>query len=213
MKEMVVSRLAVKVIGRFYSSLSWAYSLAVWILTGGLYYRWTFAAEGFIRQGPVLDVGCGPGRLLARLAGEGLEVIGVDKSPQMVQAAQRCLDRKRTSGIVICADARCLPVPDESIGTIINTFPTPYVNEEQTWNEYLRVLRPGGRWIVVSGPLLHGFHARLIGWYLFLLAEFGWSLGRGREGATVPTRLFPRQWRELVPVGPTHAIVSILEKE
>ena len=94
MKDMVVSRLAVKVIGRLYSSLSWAYSPAVWILTGGLYYRWTFAAERFVRQGPVLDVGCGRGRLLARLAGQGLEVIGVDNSPQMVQAAQRCLDRK-----------------------------------------------------------------------------------------------------------------------
>ena len=158
-----MSRLVAKVIGRFYSSLSWAYSPAAWVLTGGLYYRWTFAAERFIRQGPVLDVGCGRGRLLARLAGEGLEVIGVDTSLQMVHAAQRCLDRKRTNGIVIRADARCLPLPDESIGTIVNTFPLPYVNEERAWNEYLRVLRPGGRWIVVSGPLVRGFHARLIG--------------------------------------------------
>ncbi len=205
-------RMAVKITNRFCSSLASAYSPAVWLLTGGLYYRWTFAAERFIRQGPVLDVGCGAGRLLARLAGQGIEVIGVDKSPQMVQAAQRYLHRKQETGIVICADARRLPLPDESIGTIINTFATSYVKEEQTWKEYVRVLRPGGRWIVADGPLLQGFNARLIGYYLYLLVGFGWSLGRKIEPTTIPTRLFPRQWRELVPVGPTQARVHIFEK-
>jgi SAM-dependent methyltransferase len=39
--------------------------------------------------GPVLDVGCGPGRYLAALAGLGVYALGVDLSPVAVSIAQR----------------------------------------------------------------------------------------------------------------------------
>ena len=209
-----MSRAGGQKLGSLYTSLSWAYSPGAWLFSGGLYYGWTFAAEGFIDKEPVLDAGCGRGRLLVRLAEQGREVIGVDLSPQMVRAAQRGLERKGANGIVLCADARCLPIPDESIGTIINAFPMRYVSEERTWNEYLRVLRPGGRWILVSLPPFLGLHPRLIGWYLFRLVEYAVAakLGYMITTITIPTELFPRQRREHVPVGPTHAVVTILEK-
>lgn len=38
--------------------------------------------------GPVLDVGCGPGRLVLALAARGLPVLGIDTSPAAVDAAQ-----------------------------------------------------------------------------------------------------------------------------
>lgn len=37
--------------------------------------------------GPVLDVGCGTGRIAFALAGKGYPVVGVDSSPQMLQRA------------------------------------------------------------------------------------------------------------------------------
>ena len=166
-----MSRSAAGELGSLYTSLSWIYSPGAWLLTGGLFYRWTFAAERFIEQEPVLDAGCGRGHLLARLAEQGREVIGVDLSPQMARATQRGLERKGASGTVLCADARCVPLADESVGTIINTFPMPYIHEERTWHEYHRVLRPGGRWILVSVPPFMGLRARLIGWYTFLAVE------------------------------------------
>jgi SAM-dependent methyltransferase len=36
-------------------------------------------------RGPVLDIGCGPGRLVAGVAGRGLPVLGVDVSPAAVE--------------------------------------------------------------------------------------------------------------------------------
>jgi len=39
--------------------------------------------------GPVLDAGCGTGRLSAHLAGRGLDVVGVDGSAGMVAVARR----------------------------------------------------------------------------------------------------------------------------
>lgn len=39
-------------------------------------------------RGPVLDIGCGPGRLVAALAGYGLTALGVDVSPAAVARAR-----------------------------------------------------------------------------------------------------------------------------
>ncbi|MEJ5868012.1 class I SAM-dependent methyltransferase [Pseudokineococcus sp. 5B2Z-1] len=46
-------------------------------------------AEQVAGLGPVLDVGCGPGHVSAHLAARGLDVRGVDLSPQMVEHARR----------------------------------------------------------------------------------------------------------------------------
>lgn len=198
---------------RLYDDWACAYSPAAWIITGGLYHRWTFAAEDFLLDGPVLEVGCGGGRLLARLAAQGREVIGVDSSAGMVQAARRYLKGRRLKGRVICADARKLPLANESVSTIINAFPMPYVHEEATWREYLRVLRRGGRWVIVAGPQPDRFHPRLIGWYAFRLLEWWGRERAGRSSTTIPGEFFPLQRCELVPVGPTQVAVAILEKE
>lgn len=207
-----MARWAHRLVGQFYGRLAWAYGPAVWLLTCGLYQRWMLTAEEFIEKGPVLEVGCGQGRLLAHLAQKGHSVIGVDISPQMVAIAQRRLSQTGSDSKVICCDARKLPLDDGSIGTIINTFPMPYVQEEATWAEYVRVLRPGGRWVVVVGPKHDKFHLRLLGGYLLLLAEHGLSLGRDRKGTAVPRQFFPHQRWLLVQVGGTSLIVGILEK-
>ena len=47
---------------------------------------WAEALVG--RLGPVLDVGCGPGRVAAFLRGRGLDVIGVDVSKRMLASAR-----------------------------------------------------------------------------------------------------------------------------
>jgi SAM-dependent methyltransferase len=43
---------------------------------------------GFQRRGLIADLGCGPGRVAAFLAREGLDVIGLDVSSEMVAAAR-----------------------------------------------------------------------------------------------------------------------------
>ncbi|HVL04778.1 MAG TPA: methyltransferase domain-containing protein [Acidimicrobiales bacterium] len=39
-------------------------------------------------DGPVIDLGCGPGRLVVRLASQGVPVLGVDSSPSAVALAR-----------------------------------------------------------------------------------------------------------------------------
>lgn len=57
--------------------------------------RWHAAVDGTERAllrtvaDPVLDVGCGPGRIVAALAGEGRMALGVDTSPAAVASARQ----------------------------------------------------------------------------------------------------------------------------
>ena len=48
-----------------------------------------FVSEGRKRGGPVLEIGCGPGRVLIPLARAGHPVTGVDSSPEMLIRARK----------------------------------------------------------------------------------------------------------------------------
>lgn len=197
----------------FYGPLSCAYDCGAFLVSGGLWKRWTFTAEQFVAGHPVLEVGCGRGHLLQRLAKSGLDVVGLDLSHRMADAARDRLRKAGLLGTVVCADARQMPFSDASIGTVINTFPTAYVEERATWLEYLRVLRPGGRGVFVETPLLDGFDLRLAGVCLAVLSKYG-SLApiRSISETGIPTELFPRQRKEVVQVAGTRVVVAILEK-
>lgn len=64
----------------------------------------SLAAEG----GPVLELGCGTGRLLILLARAGRRVTGIDRSPAMLQLARERLQKEpeavRERATLLCAD-------------------------------------------------------------------------------------------------------------
>jgi len=60
--------------------------------------------------GPVIELGCGTGRILLPLARAGVPVIGVDLSlPMLERARQRLRRAKLTSGALVRGDIRFLP--------------------------------------------------------------------------------------------------------
>lgn len=199
---------------QFYGRLAWAYDLGALAISGGLWYRWVLAAEHYISAEPVLEVGCGTGHLLERLARQGRNVIGVDLSPQMVTNARRRLRRCGLRGCVLRGDASCLPLTDGSIGTVVTTMPADYALQEAAWREFARVLRPGGRWVIVPGPRIERFHLRLAGLYFWQVIVQGRRAPHGRAGTsgTIPTSLFARQTRELRMVDSVPVLVVILGK-
>jgi SAM-dependent methyltransferase len=101
--------------------------------------------------GPVADVGCGPGHVTAYLQESGVDVLGVDLSPAMIEVARRDhpglpfavgsitelgLADASVAGLV--AWYSLIHIPDASIGAVFAQF--------------RRVVRPGGL-------LLLGFHS------------------------------------------------------
>ena len=106
----------------------------------------------------ILDVGIGPGAYFSqvvRAAGPGASVYGVDFSDKMVRHARRRLRREGGSGraTVIEADALTLPFADESFDTVTSSYVLDLMPIEVivcALNEFRRVLRPGGRTVIVN---------------------------------------------------------------
>jgi len=132
-----------------YTRFAWAYDVVAWVVSAGQWYNWVEVALPFIEYGPVLEVGCGRGRLLQPIAHLGYSVIGVDYTMQMAQHA-----RQLSQQPVIRGDGRTLPFNDGYFGTLITTFPAPYVLDAQTQREFARVVQPGGLWLWVDAPSL-----------------------------------------------------------
>jgi SAM-dependent methyltransferase len=52
------------------------------------------------------------------------------------------------------ADVQALPFIDASFDSVVSTFPTDYIFDPAALGEIVRVLRPGGRLVVVLGAVL-----------------------------------------------------------
>lgn len=106
-----------------------------------------------IRGLEVLELGCGLGDLLADMLQAGYHCRAVERSPQMVAAARATLRRRRMgdASLVIQGSAQGLPIPSATIDTVVSTFPSEYIYDPDTMAEIVRVLRPGGRVIILEG--------------------------------------------------------------
>lgn len=94
--------------------------------------------------GPVADVGCGPGRIAAYLAGLGVDVFGVDLSPEMIAVARRAHPGLRFE----VGDMAALGSADGALGGIVAWYSTVHTPPEAlpaVFAEFRRVLSPGGR--------------------------------------------------------------------
>ena len=102
----------------------------------------------------VLDVGCGPGvnfDALTGAVGPGGQVVGVDASGGMVRRARREASGLESRPSVARADAGSLPFRDDSFDRAFSTLAVSAVPDAETAvAEVARVLRPGGRFVVLD---------------------------------------------------------------
>jgi ubiquinone/menaquinone biosynthesis C-methylase UbiE len=117
-----------------------------------------FAGEFFIhknclamedREGPWLDLSCGPGLFTRAMAASdpGGLIVGLDISKAMLEVAAR--RAKGYSNVALLrADAHALPFADGCFGGINNSGALhAYDDPEQVFCEILRVLQPGGVYV------------------------------------------------------------------
>lgn len=91
--------------------------------------------------GPVLDVGCGEGYYFTHI--NAAEKYGIDISKKAVQMASKLLPDAHFA----VASAFRLPIVDHSCAAVFSVF-APH-----SFEEYTRVLQPGGTWVTVTpGP-------------------------------------------------------------
>ncbi|MEV4683656.1 class I SAM-dependent methyltransferase [Streptomyces kurssanovii] len=109
-------------------------------------------------RGPVADVGCGPGRVTAHLAGLGVPAFGIDLSPAMVELA-----RQAYPGLDFTVGSMtALAIDDDELGGILAYYSVHHTPPELlpvVFGEFHRTLAPGGR-LMLAGHAGTGEHLR-----------------------------------------------------
>jgi ArsR family transcriptional regulator len=140
----------------------------------------------------VLDLGCGTGRLSESLAPFARQVVAVDASQAMVDAAAKRL-ANCSNVSVLRAQANELPVPNASVDLALLVLVLHYVGSPRlALEEVARVLRPEGQLLLVDmQPHAQDEHPQAMGqlWHGFSRAEVEpWLSEAGFE---------PPHWHEL----------------
>lgn len=113
--------------------------------------EWKWINEHFPKNSDleILDIGCGNGALLKELAPRIKAGLGVDLSEDLLNLAEKNnesndhISFKQVSGPE-------LPLPDQSIDLIISMLSFRYLDWDPLMDELKRVLRPGGRILILD---------------------------------------------------------------
>jgi len=164
--------------GLLYHQLAPAYDLTSWVVSGGRWRHWQRVALADLPSGRVLEVGPGTGHLLLDLLDSGRNAYGVELSSEMLRIAGRRLRSRGYEGRLVAGDARQLPFADSAFDGMVLTFPAPFL-DARFWHEAERVLRPGGRLVLVLGAeSRHWPWPGALEWVLCRLAgSSDWSTG------------------------------------
>ncbi|GCE05317.1 class I SAM-dependent methyltransferase [Dictyobacter aurantiacus] len=132
------------------------YRFASTVPFAGQWRTWQKLVLSRIHGRDILELGCGLGDLLADLLEAGYMCRAVEHSPEMVAAARATLQRRHAgpASWVIQGSAQHLPFSANSFDTVVSTFPSEYIYDPDTIAEVERVLRPGGRLIIIEGAHL-----------------------------------------------------------
>jgi demethylmenaquinone methyltransferase/2-methoxy-6-polyprenyl-1,4-benzoquinol methylase len=147
--------------------------------SGSRYRRQALLRAGLAPGMSLLDAGSGTGAVAAQalpIVGEGGLVLALDPSLGMLRQAAGRGVRRRVRGF-----AEALPFPDSRFDRLSMGYALRHVSDlHSTFREYLRVLKPGGKLLLleITPPPSRLAH-RLLGLYLGRLVPLVARLGHG----------------------------------
>jgi ubiquinone/menaquinone biosynthesis C-methylase UbiE len=117
-------------------------------------------------SGEVLEVAIGTGRNLPYYPA-GIRLTGIEFSPAMLELARRQADRLGLKVDLRLGDAQALELPDASFDTVVCTLSLCAIpDERQAVAEMARVLRPGGRLLLLDHVAAAPQWVRAVQWLL-----------------------------------------------
>ena len=151
-------------------SRPWRYDSGINILSGGHAKKIkNEIVVNWIRPGiRMLDVGCGTGELMAKAAGAGAHVTGIDISEGMLQVAKKRFGSLALEGKETLYHASVTELdelfPDNAFDVITSTLVfSELYSAERIWamNEFHRILKPSGVLVVADEVRSRAFIKRL----------------------------------------------------
>jgi ubiquinone/menaquinone biosynthesis C-methylase UbiE len=160
-----------------YHAFAWTYDFVAATVSVGRWQEWTHTALAYLDGPRVLEIGHGPGHLQVAMRQKGYVVFGLDESRQMGQLAASRLTNSRLPVALSRAYTQYIPFREDCFDNVTATFPTEYIFDPRTLAEVQRVLRPGGKLIVVPMAWIGGKNVsdRAAAW-LFRITHQGGDL-------------------------------------
>jgi SAM-dependent methyltransferase len=126
----------------------------------------------------LLEVGCGAGRLARALAARGIEVTGIDASPEMIALA-----RRRSAGAArlhfVCGDLMTHPLEPGSFDAVLAVATLHHLPAQQALERIEPLLRPGGVLVIHDLRSFSGLGDRLWSGIGAMLRGEAWGWVRG----------------------------------
>jgi ubiquinone/menaquinone biosynthesis C-methylase UbiE len=129
-----------------YHPFAFTYDLVAAVVSFGKWNDWVWSVIPFINGTRILELGHGPGHLQLALTTRGVDSVAIDESAPMGRITKR---RLGSSQKLARAVTQNIPFASETFDTVISTFPSEYIFDPQTLTEAHRILRSGGRLIVL----------------------------------------------------------------
>jgi ubiquinone/menaquinone biosynthesis C-methylase UbiE len=134
----------------------------------------------------VLEIGCGLGTDAVQFARAGARYTGVDLTPRAVEIVRRRFELYGLEGTTRVADAENLPFEDDSFDVVYSHGVLHHTPDTQrAFDEIYRVLRPGGRAMVM---LYHrgsyNYHVNIM-----TLRRFGAHMLRFAQGPAIVSKV------------------------
>lgn len=161
-------------VAEVFHSVASRYDLMNDVMSGGLHRVWKAFTIGRAQVRPgmkVLDIAGGTGdlaRAFARQAGTAGEVWLTDINDSMLRVGRdRLLDHGLVTPVAVC-DAECLPFPDRYFDRVSVAFGLRNMtHKDRALAEMHRVLKPGGKLLVLEFSRVAPALAPVYDWYSF----------------------------------------------
>lgn len=169
-----------------YNELAWTYDVVSWLVSLGEWRHWQQASLAYLPEPTrndrphLLEIGHGPGHMLIETAGRGYVVTGCDLSRSMGRLAQSRLRQEGENAVsLIRAAVPDLPFIDGQFEAVLSQFPTAFILQPATAAAIYRLLKPGGRLVILPEGHLTGVSLihRFIGWLFRITGQSAGAAG------------------------------------
>jgi len=133
-----------------YSNFMGTYDLVCKVVSKGTWQKWQRYVIRYFNGMSVLDMACGTGNLLVAGQEAGSFVVGIDNSEYMLRSYTKKIRDRPLRQNVAMADVNLLPFLSESFDIVVITFPVDYIFISEALSEAHRVLKVGGRLIILD---------------------------------------------------------------